>query len=477
MTTSSGRTFRSTATAMAVVAIATLVFVSGGTPLPLQGKAAMAQSGDRPNVLLIVTDDQRDLMGAMPKTRQYFQAEGRRYPNAFATTPMCCPSRGSIMTGMYAHNHGVEDNRIRPDFPFNKTLQAELQAENYRTAIFGKFLNGWALQNNPPNFDEWAVSNRGYERDGRPIQWNDQGTVGLDARYNTDVISDQAIDFIERAKTGDQPWLMYLTPFAPHEPYLPEPAYAKAAVPPYAGNPATRETDRSDKPLYIRNSTDSYSGPATLYGYFRGNGSKTRIAQYRTLHSVDDMVSDVFSALRRTGQTNTIAIFISDNGFMWGEHGYIGKTMPYTESIRVPMYIRWPVHIPAGTADRRLVGNIDVTPTILSLLGRPIDDRDGNDLLDPAWDRDRIHLEYWCIERGVKGCYPWASTRTRTAQYIESYDDAGNVTFREYYDLRTDPWQLSNQFRDSASAKTNPPWRLLRDQLRADQTCAGVTCP
>lgn len=441
--------------------IALVLTLLGGSIAASWSKPATlhAQTTDRPNIMLIVTDDQRDLMAAMPHTMQSFATEGRRYTNAYATTPLCCPSRASIFTGRYAHNHGVQHNGLYPELAYGDMLQAKLQEQGYRTGIFGKYLNAWPRTEAPPNFDAYAISANGY----RDREWNVNGEIGVVPGYNTDIIGDKAIDFIQDGRGSDQPWMMVVTPYAPHEPFEPEPLYAQTDAPPYKPSPAMTEADRSDKPYWVRKQSRAYAG----------DGEIIREKQSRTLRSVDDMVYRIMSALRRTGQENTIAVFMSDNGFLWGEHGVVSKTFPYSKSVKVPMFIRWPGMIEGGTSDRRLTANIDLTPTFLSVVGVPADDRDGRNLFDPAWSRSRIHLEYWC---NVAACNRWASTRTKTYQYIEHYRADGTVKFREYYDLVNDRWQLQNYLHDGLR-RNNPDVAPLTAQLNADRTCVNAACP
>lgn len=422
-------------------------------------KPASAQPpDDRPNVLIIMTDDQRDGMAVMPKTRAHFEEAGRRYANGFVTTPQCCPARTSLMTGRYAHNHGLTTNELSANIPSDEMLQAQLQRAGYRTALFGKYLNALPLASNPPNFDEFAVS-KGYEN----VRWNVNGFTSELPGYNTDLLADHAVDFIRAGAATGRPWMMMLNPYGPHAPYRPEAKYADAPVPRISASAAAKESDLSDKPGWIKRADDPWDP----------DGKRIQRQQFRTLLSVDDMVDRVMNELAAAGETNTIAVFTSDNGYLWGEHGYIGKGVPYTEAVRVPFYIRWPGRLKPGSVDWRIVANIDLAPTILKALELPVGERDGRDLFDATMRRDRLQLEYWCKPRA---CRRWASTRTKSYQYVEHYDDYGNVTFREYYDLKADPAQLRNLLRDGTS-RNNPPIAPLSAQLQADRTCVGTACP
>ena len=417
----------------------------------------------RPNILIIITDDQRGGVGraVMPETRKWFSKRGVRYTNAFATTPLCCPSRASIFSGRYAHNTGVKRNEDALALDHSRTTQAYLQDAGYRTAIFGKFLNR-AGQHAPPYFDEWAICNSCSKAyiDGR---WNINGTERIVSRYVTRFLGDQAISFIDSSQ--NHPWLMYVTTPNPHAPYTAEEKYQDAWVPGWSGNPAVFERNKSDKPLYVQSASMSFA-----------KGSRHRAKQFRTLMSVDDMVARIMTKLHTAGELeNTLAFFLSDNGFMWAEHGLWSKRVPYSQSIRVPMFARWPDHLPVGVDDR-LVANIDIAPTALDAADVRLPDGsvfDGHSLLS-AHRRDHMFTEAWL--GGVRKVPTWASLVTLHDQYVEYYDSEGARTFTEYYDLEDDPWQLRNVYRDGVRSN-DPDTKVLHDQLLQDSTCAGSTCP
>jgi arylsulfatase A-like enzyme len=203
------------------------------------------------------------------------------------------------------------------------------------------------------------------------------------------------------------------------------------------------------------------------------HANRLRRAQYRSLASVDDMVEAIFAELANLGeQRNTLAFFISDNGYMWSEHGLTGKGFPYRQAVKVPFFARWPGHIPKNDADRRFAANIDIAPTVLQALSiEPTVPQDGRSLLE-GWRRDRIHLEFWC--NSVKtACNRWASTWTRTYQFTEYYE-AGTTLFREFYDLRADPWQLTNVFRDGVRRNAPANANELAKRLASAASCAAA---
>jgi arylsulfatase A-like enzyme len=234
----------------------------------------------------------------------------------------------------------------------------------------------------------------------------------------------------------------------------------------WPGNPAVRESDRTDKPPWVQEKDRSLS-----------DGRRIRRKQMRTLMSVDDAIGAIFKTMRNLGeQRNTLAIYISDNGYMWGEHGLSGKRRPYTPSYVVPFMMRWPGHLGRGSVERRFAANIDISPTILDAAGiEPARRRrvDGRSLLKTGWDRGRILLE----EGPEPGKDFWASTLKRRYQYIEHYaDDGTTVIFREYYNLQKDPWQLENLFADG-NPLNDPSIPPLHDRLEKDRRCKGNACP
>ncbi len=147
----------------------------------------------RPNVLIIITDDQRarGTLGVMPQTRARFQAQGARFPNAFATTPTCCPSRASVLTGLYAHNHGVltSEKGQQNNLDHEITLQRYLSDSGYTTGIYGKFLNGWRASDDPPYFDKWAVLAGNIHHGYRNGLWNVQGEAVDLKPYSTNFLA------------------------------------------------------------------------------------------------------------------------------------------------------------------------------------------------------------------------------------------------------------------------------------------------
>lgn len=444
-----------------------LVIVAGTLAASGPGDVGRAQVPVPPNFLVIVTDDQRaDTMDAMPKTLSQFASHGTRFTNGFATTPLCCPSRASIFTGRYAHNHRVRTNEGPTKLDQETTVQYYLQNSGYRTAIFGKYLNGW--KDDPPYFERWGVpKTRRYEGG----VWNLGGDSTQVLEYSTTFIEALAVGFLNETESLDaRPWLMFLTPQASHRPYTAEAGYEGAPVPRWDRPPSINEDDVSDKPPYIRRKPRIEMRAA----------KKVRQRQLRTLYSVDDMVEEMFTTLSDLGELeNTYVFYLSDNGFAWGDHrllvGGALKNTPYTSSIKVPFLVSGP-SLAGGGEDPRLVANIDVAATMLDLAEVPTmpdPPLDGRSLVG-EWSRDWILLEWWKA-RQKAGIPPWRSIRSQEAQYTE-YVRRGDIRTLEYYDLTTDPFQLDNLMGDGVETN-NPDTAALHDQLTEYFKCSGSTCP
>lgn len=452
----SGMTF---VAAVTRIAVRTLLGVAiACASLALRASAATAA----PNVLVIVTDDQPTGMvsqAVMPNVA-WLAHTGRRYSSAYVTTPLCCPSRTSLLTGDYAHNTGVFQN---PDHPSPSVLAGSLpvllRAGGYETSLVGKYLNGVPLEEQPTGFDHWATLVGGAYTDP---QVNVDGTISQAPGYYTSVLSQQALQFLDGTEAADtQPWFLMLSTVGPHRPSTPAPIDVNGMVPPWLGDPAVRERDISDKPLYIRQSPPQGRVGRVIHEQM-----------LRSLISVDRLVGDVLDRLRQSGELDsTLIVFTSDNGYLRGQHHWKGKLVPYTASMRVPLIVRWPQAITPGTGTRQAF-NIDIAPTILDAAGvSGAAAMDGRSLLAPRPTRLLLGELHRVPARTVP---TWASIRTRTYQYTE-YTNLRRVVFREYYDLLHDPWQLRNTLRDGIPGN-EPNLAALHARIVALQHCHGKTC-
>jgi arylsulfatase A-like enzyme len=415
-----------------------------------------------PNILLIVTDDQRYLPAStlsawMPNVTQYFAQGGTTVPDAYVTSPECCPSRASILSGRYPHNTGITNPGLPPSSPaydpngtFQKsTLEYYLKGLGYQTAIFGKYFNGWDLNQNPPWFDHWSISNTGaaycnfqvneQQANGQGAVLPKHGTLGSGTNgafcgpagdYSTTYFGNKAQAFIQSANaTNGRPWFLYVAVHAPHatnevggSKFIPEETYADSVPSEPLTTTAHQEADVSDKPPYVQHSQLAagqtplpnpppfYTLPAypccsfNLYPSSATTQQERRRDQLRTLRSVDDVVGQLFQTLQDPSigeDNNTLSFFTSDNGYLWNEHWLEGKLTPYTYSTMVPMYVRWPGSNPPLPSNEppRLVANIDIAPTVVDALNPlisvdPSVPMDGRSLLDMAWTRPYLIFEY-----------------------------------------------------------------------------------
>ena len=388
----------------------------------------------RPNFLIIVTDDQRyDTMEYMPNTQELIFDQGVTFSKGYITTPFCCPSRASILTGMYAHNHGVQVNEDPLEF---RTMVEDIHHNGYYTGLVGKYLNSWKGDMRP-EYDFWVSFWGGTMKNYYDPDLNVNGTWSKYTGYSTYLFRDYGVQFIEDASKQSKPFLLMYTPNAPHAPFTP----AKEDVNLLDGLEPFRpvsfnEEDVSDKP-------DSISNQAPLTEEDIKSIDTTRRRQLLTLIALDRTIPDLINKLKETGELdNTVIIFISDNGKHWGEHRLDSKSTAYEESVKVPFAIRYPPLIPTPYVDDRVVANIDIAPTIYELSEtRQPDTVDGKSLLplfggDTEW-RDHILLEAW-PDRGA-----WSAIHTGDYIYIETQDDMS-----EFYNLKLDPFEMDNAIND-----------------------------
>ncbi len=443
---------------LGVFVVATLVPVNPSPPV-----------FTRPNVLIIVTDDQRvDQMRVLPRTNGLFKSGGVTFSNAYAATPLCCPSRASIFSGQYAHNHGVHGNTI-PDvdhLDLSHTLQKALHVAGYQTGIAGKFFNGWDLNRDPPDFDRWAIMKGGYTN----TTFNLQGRVTADTGYSTDFVSNQAKSMLDQfqstANTG-KPWFLYVAPFAPHFPYTANPADIRADVGSMVDHPSLHESDTRDKPPWI----SRYSAPD-----LGRTPSQVWQLQARALLQVDRLVQRLFDNTKDA--QDTLAIFVSDNGYLLGEHGISEDTrLPYAESARVPMLLRWPRRLSGHSTNTRPVMNLDITATVAQAARLPATNLpllDGRSLLS-AYRRSTVFLEGFATKENPKdpGFPAWSSIIRNGFQYTEWTGPKGNLAFRELYNEASDSAQTTNLFwrAPGAAGRIAAPYA---GDLASLRSCRGI---
>jgi N-acetylglucosamine-6-sulfatase len=405
---------------------------------------------------VILADDARfNALRWMPNVRRLLARHGTTFPNMFVTTSQCCPSRASILTGQYAHTTGVVQNfgsASYPQFDESSNLATWLHRSGYDTALVGKYLNDYTVYGHhrvPPGWSDWrAIDSRPETRyydytlneNGKLVHY---GTKASD--YSTDVLARKARMFIRHAR---RPFFLYFAPVAPHLPATPAPRDLHARVKLSKPRPNFNERNITDKPwhrLYER-----VLGPQAVHFLDR----EIEGDQLQSLIDLDRQVGGLMQTLRRQGElSNTVVIFMSDNGFMWGEHRLGGKLWPYEESIRVPLVVRTPWQQTART-DKHMVLNIDLASTIAQLAHvKPGLRQDGRSLVpllhgrSPRW-RDAFTPEYLGESAFADaGPPPFQAIRTKRWVYVEYRNG-----WRELYDLRTDPYELLNRSRDPSLA-------------------------
>ena len=434
----------------------------------------------RPNVVFILTDDQRwDTTGGthsptgafiMPYTRSALADAGVEFPNAFLTTPLCCPSRVSILSGQYAHRSGVYSNQGTnggaDDFDDSSAMGLWLQAAGYRTGFYGKYMNGYqnlwdeSLGETPyvpPGWSEWHAFVRPRffdytivdQSDGGPIGTTDYGSA--EEEYSTDVLRRLAVEFIESTPT-EEPFFLYLNFKAPHLPRTPAPRHDDSFSHfPAWRPPSHNEVDVSDKPSWVQATPPIEGNDLVVL-------DRTRRKQLEMLRAVDEAIDgpelfgtkSVMQALRDAGiEDDTIVIFLSDNGWMWGEHRMDRKSKPYEEAIRTPMLVRYPKLAPLRRTEDRFALNIDLAPTLVALAGAVVSPpivQDGVSLLTlldgtaRGWRTD-------FLTEGWPNNHVWATVREDRWKYTELPIVPGDpmTGFElELYDLWTDPYELDS---------------------------------
>lgn len=426
----------------------------------LEERLACHGAPEQPNFLIVVTDDQRwDTLAGMPVVSGILQAQGITYSNAFATTPVCCPSRFSILTGQQASRHGVFTNHPDRHGGYkasrdheNETLAVWLAEAGYRTGLFGKYLNGYNGERVPPGWEEWLARSgggHGWHRfevaNERGQQWNVNQDNGI-------FFAERVLDFIEQGEAqDDRPWLAYYAPKAPHNPaHWPDRFDGAFADRPPHAPPSYAEEDLSDKPGHVRRAARAID----LSGMQRSIRH-----QLRSLLTIDEQVGRFLDALEAQDEAQeTVIIFTSDNGLLWGEHGLTRKAFPYEESARIPL-VFWEGWERLGFTDHTLARNTDLAPTIAAYAGiaKPatVQGRDLNGEKPPS----AILLEGWPQGNLTEGY--------KAVREIDRIFIAYSGGEEELYLLASDPYQLDN-------LAGNPAYIEELTRLRAllAQSCA-----
>jgi N-acetylglucosamine-6-sulfatase len=425
--------------------------------LPLCGATA-----PRPNVVVILTDDERwDAMSCaghpLLKTPNLdrLAAEGARFANMFFTTSLCSPSRASILSGLYAHRHGVLNNFTEypdslPSYP------KRLREAGYETAYFGKWHMGETNGAPRTGFDFW-MSHRG-QGNYFGNEWNINGRTQFIKGYYTTVVTEHALEWLQRKHA--KPFLLILGHKAPHGgPIEPEPKYEHAFDSATIVKPANYDAWRDGKPAWLAESFPTWHGAGgPLYNY--RDYDKFVRAYLGTLLSVDDSVGRLYETLKRAGQLDrTLIIFTSDNGFVLGEHGRVDKRTMYDESLRVPLVVRYPPLVSKPAIINQMVLNLDLAPSILDICGaKALKDIDGQSwkplLAGKTGGWRKSFLYFYNYEKEFPYTPNVRGIRTADWKYIHyPHGDGSPDRYQaELYHLAADPLELHNLIADPAAA-------------------------
>lgn len=404
--------------------------------------ALFAAEPRRPNVIVIVTDDQRyDALGVVQREQgerarfPFFQtphldrlaAGGARFRNAFVTHSLCSPSRASMLTGRQTYAHGIRDNRTA--FRSKDTWAHALRAAGYRTGYFGKWHMG--KQEDRPGFDETFTfvdqgiyPNCRFLENGRWVET--QGWVD-------DVTTDRVLDYIARHRA--EPFALYIGYKSPHDNRTPAPRHAQL----YAGASVAEPVNFRAHPPFPWGDRARAWNPVV----------EDRLNYFRCLQGVDDNIGRLLDALAQHGLADdTLIVFAGDNGYYLGEHGLGDKRSAYEESIRIPLVVRYPRAVRAGTRIDALALNIDFPATILELAGVPLrwpqHGRSLGPLLRGAapddWRRSFFYENYRDPEY-PDVTFDIEAVRAERAKLVEY---PGHPEWTQLFDLANDPHEMSN---------------------------------
>ncbi|WP_114423285.1 sulfatase [Nocardioides houyundeii] len=458
-------------------ALAAGVAGSSGTSSAVR---AAGSADDRPNIVVVMTDDQNDYeLAWMPRTRALLADRGMDLTDAISPHPLCCPARAELVTGQYAQNNGVRHNRG----PYGgnaaldpvDTIGSWFSEAGYRTGFIGKYLNGYgAHQARPPGWDRWDPLVQGvydyrnftFLNDGHPESYrNDYVTQAIEERTNAAVRAFSA---------ADEPFLLMSWHLAPHyrldkrnHKALPAPAPQDRhrftrSRPPSLDKPSYAEKDVSDQPRAFahRRRPDD----AQVRAEFR--------ARLRSLQSVDRAVASLVRTLRSTGKLeNTYLFFLSDNGYLLGEHRFIGKNVLAEEALQVPLLVAGP-GIEPGSTSAAPASLVDLPATFADLAGlQPTRVLDGLSLVPVLRGEAASVRDTTLVQTGADQGDGWAQRGVRTARYL--YATRSGDSDPVLYDRWLDPFETRNVAEDPRYAGVRESLESRRRQLL---DCTGWTC-
>ncbi len=447
---------------MLILAIAALsIFASTAPAQPASGRVAQRPterlqrvSGAKPrNVIFVLADDHRyDAMGFLQGQKfietprmDAMARNGVHLKNAFVTTALCSPSRASILTGLYAHQHKVVDNNnpVSPDLVF---FPQYLKRAGYQTAFIGKWHMGGESDDPQRGFDHW-VSFRGQgtylpSRNGLNINGKQVPQKG----YITDELTDYAIEWLDRTRRN-RPFFLYLSHKAVHAEFVPAERHQGRYRNAKFDKPRSMNVSEvKDAPMWVQNQRNSWHGVDFPYH------SDLDIEEYykryaETLLAVDESLGRLMEWLKAKGlYESTLVIYMGDNGFAFGEHGLIDKRTAYEESMRVPMLMQCPELFKGGTTVDGVIANLDIAPTVLDVAGLRLPGHlQGRSIVPLAqgkttdWRDSLLYEYYW--ERNFPQTPTIHALRGDKYKYIH-YQGIWDID--ELYDLQADPFEMRN---------------------------------
>ncbi len=444
-----------------------------------------------PNIVFVLTDDlSLDLIRYMPQV-QAMQRQGLTHDNYFVTDSLCCPSRSSIFTGNFPHDTGVftntgSDGGIGAFYRHHEQQSAfnvHLQHAGYRTALMGKYLNGYMTKQSPvsrtyvpPGWNEWDVAGKGYpefnydlNQNGKLVHYGHQSQD-----YLVDVMARKGASFVTRTARSGKPFFLELATFAPHAPYTPAPRYAHYFPGLKAPEPPNFDVLPSNAPHWLQ-------GHQSLSPRQRKKINRAFRRRVQDVQAVDDMITRIKNTLKATGQLkNTYIVFSSDNGYHTGEYRLTpGKQTAFDTDIHVPLVIDGP-GVPADRSTGAMTQNVDLASTFEQLASSP-SPSDGHALLPtfrggtPSGWRNAVLVEHHGPDLDFKADpdaqhfssgdpTTYEAMRTRNFTYVEYRDGE-----REFYNLRRDPYELHN-----AAGSLNADQRThLHAELARMKNCHG----
>lgn len=435
---------------------------AGGAALPIPALAETpGVAPDRPNFIIVLTDDQRyDALGILNPELQTpnmdrLAREGIHFANAFVTTSLCSPSRAALLTGRPMREHGVVDNNSDLAADLDTFPQA-LQRAGYDTALFGKWHMGGEDSSPRPGFDRWvSFPGQGYyyPRDlfGGVPYLNVDGEHVDQQGYITDELTDYAVDWLQARASDEDPFMVYLSHKAVHAFFEPAERHDGMYTDMEINDVTPSAEAMQSEPMWVQNQRNSWHG--VDYPYH----SELSLTDYKrdyleTLTAVDESLGRLIEWVEESDQAdNTYIIFLSDNGFMFGEHGLIDKRNAFEESMRIPLMVWAPGHVREGVTETASVSMLDIAPTLIDLAGAETDAPLKGQSIVPLltsevadWDDEIIYEYFWEFN------YPHTPTQFAIRDGRWKYVRLHGVWDTDaLYDLENDPGETRNLVTDN----------------------------